>query len=170
MPNHVKNVLKFSNLSEQDKDFIVARFTNEFGTTLDFNAIIPEPKIKSECPEDCLVNKDSHVQEDKDRPWFNWYTWHYKYWGTKWGAYDGYIITGKTWVQFVFSTAWATPLPIYQKLAQKYNFKFKVRYADEDLGHNCGIIIYNKDDFVHLHEDEIHQHPRNFAERLWNTY
>ena len=131
MPNHVKNVLKFSNLSETDKKFILNNFTDEIegeeiyplNKVFDFNRIIAEPETEADCPEDCKLNKDSHVEELKDKPWFDWYAWHVKYWGTKWNAYDAYTKVGKTTITFVFSTAWSMPFPIYEHLAKYFKFK-----------------------------------------------
>lgn len=183
MPNHVRNVLKFKNLKPKDKEFILNNFTTEmedeitpFNKIFDFDKIIPEPKIESECPEDCKVNKDSHVEEDADRPWFDWYTWHNKYWGTKWGAYDGYVKIGTSKITFVFSTAWSAPFPIYRKLAEDYPFRFQVRYADEDIGSNCGIIEYDPDvkypvdPYSELYEQDAAEDTVSFARRIWNNY
>ena len=173
MPNHVRNVLKFSKLTPTERDFILERFSTkeENGERMfDFNLIIPEPRKESDCPADCKVNKDSHVQIDEKRPWFDWYEWHNKYWGTKWNAYDGYTKVGKSVITFVFSTAWNIPYPIYRKLAKRYNFKFEIRYADEDLGSNCGKLIYDPEttgfaDIVHIATPD-----RNYAMRIWNNY
>ena len=179
LPNHVRNVLKFSKLKPTEIDFILERFSTkeENGERMfDLDMVIPEPRLEADCPEDCKVNKDSHVQTDEKRPWFDWYTWHNKYWGTKWNAYDGYVKIGKTWVMFVFSTAWCTPYPVYEQLAKKYNFRFEVRYADEDYGSNCGILTCEPDGMTGkmtlYHDDatDYYKDPREFAMRIWNTY
>ena len=181
MPNHVKNVLKFSKLKPKDKEFILNKFTSEMeddfyplNITFDLDKIIPEPRTESECPEDCKVNKDSHVMEDKDRPWFDWYKWRNKYWGTKWNTYDCHTKIGVSTITFVFSTAWSAPMPIYEQLAKHFSFEFEARYADEDLGCNCGKVIYNPektkfDDIVHITEYDIDD-AKAFAWRLWNNY
>ena len=136
MPNHIRNVLKFKNLKPEDVNFIlntIANPTKEADAYLiDFDKIIPEPKIESDCPADCFVRKDSHIMEYEDRPWFDWYQWHNKYWGTKWNAYDGYSKAGKTWVLFVFSTAWSYPAPVIEQL-HLMGYDFELQYADEDL-------------------------------------
>ena len=109
--------------------------------------------------------------EYKDRPWFDWYTWHTRYWGTKWNCYDGYIKVGTSTITFVFSTAWVTPRPIYNRLANDYNFRFEVRYADEDIGSNCGSIEYipEEDRYDEYYEQDL-THPVDFARRLWRNY
>lgn len=182
MPNHVKNVLKFSKLSAKDKEFILNNFTDELveetiyplNKVFDFDKIIPEPKTEDECPDDCKVNKDSHIMPDKEKPWFDWYTWHNKYWGTKWNAYDVYTKVGVSTITFVFSTAWNTPFPVYEALVKNYPFEFEVRYADEDIGSNCGKIIYDPiktgfDSLVHINTNELSD-PNAFAMRLWDNY
>lgn len=177
MPNHVKNVLKFSKLNAKDKEFILNQFTAEgegevypLNRYFDFDRIIAEPRLESECPEDCKVNKDSYVTKDEDRPWFDWYKWHLKYWGTKWNCYDGYIKVGTSTITFVFNTAWSAPYPIYEQLARSYGFSFEVRYADEDIGNNCGMITYDGgEEYVEYSEQDL-THPVDFARRLWKNY
>lgn len=153
IPNHVRNVLTFKHLKPLDKKAILNRITRELeddiyplNRIIDFDKIIPEPRTESECPDDFKVNKDSHVMEDKERPWFDWYAWHNRYWGTKWNAYDGrttYVYTDR--IECMFNTAWSPPMPIYEQMAEKYpNFEWEVKYADECGGDNCGHIIHDK--------------------------
>lgn len=181
MPNHVKNVLKFKNLSFEDKQFILNNFTKEIkdevyplNLIFDFNKITPEPKTETECPDDYKVNKDSCISVYEDRPWFDWYKWHMRYWNTKWNCYDGYISVNTSAITFVFNTAWSAPYPIYEQLAKKYKFNFEVYYADEDWGSNCGKIIYDPkstgfEDFVHICNKDLAD-SRSFARKLWNNY
>lgn len=45
-----------------------------------------------------------------------------------------------------FSTAWSTPLPIFEKMVKiNPDTWFQVKYYDEDTGNNCGIIEYFPD-------------------------
>ena len=176
MPNHVRNILKFSKLKPKDREFILNNFTTEveedfypLNRCFDFDKIIPEPKTEEECPEDCKVNKDSRVAKDTERPWFDWYTWRNKYWGTKWGAYNGYVRIGTSTITFVFSTAWSAPFPIYEQLHEA-GYQFTVRFADEDIGSNCGIIECNPK------EGEYHEilcrsvaNPYRFARQVWKN-
>ena len=111
---------------------------------IDFNKIIPEQSFESDCPDEYKVNKQSHVEILKDKPWFNWYKWHIDHWGTKWGAYDCYTKIGKSYIQFVFSTAWASPKPIIYKLGI-LGYDIDVKYADEDYGVNCGKLKYTSE-------------------------
>ena len=138
---------------------------------IDFNKIIPEPTAIEECPEDYRVKsaKEAHISEDEARPWFNWYKWHCTYWGTKWGAYDCYTIIGKSFIQFVFSTAWSLAYPVMQKLALM-GYNIEVKYADEDYGNNCGKLTYTSEQgWTHWDESEL-KDPVRFARDLWNNY
>jgi hypothetical protein len=69
-----------------------------------------------------------------------WYNWNTNNWGTKWNGYDVSWEDredGRTLLRF--DTAWAHPEPVIHALAAKFpNEILEVRYADEDLGSNCG--------------------------------
>ena len=66
----------------------------------------------------------------------DWYGWSNANWGTKWNAYDQQELEFGT---IQFDTAWSTPYPVMEALAKKYhNLTFEVKFADEDLGSNCG--------------------------------
>lgn len=179
MPNHVKNVLKFKNLKEDDMDIITNLITTKDGDRghdpdmyyIDFDKIIPEPKEESECPDQFKVNKDSHIALDAERPWFDWYRWHMHHWDTKWNAYDAYTIVNKSSITFVFSTAWTMALPVIQRL-KILGYDFELRWADEDWGHNCGKITYkaSEQDWQEAKEDGAYKDPTAFAQRLWKDY
>lgn len=70
-----------------------------------------------------------------------WYEWRYANWGTKWDACDSFVSYNDK--QFVFDTAWGSPNEIFEALHKRYlEIGFRVEYADEDIGNNCGIIDY----------------------------
>jgi len=178
IPNHVRNVVKIKGIPKDKVDYVLNKLACKYksditGTDeyiMDFDLIIPEPRFKKDCPKDCIVNKDSYVQEVKGREWFNWYNFHCNYWGTKWNAYDGYTKIGKTQITFVFSTAWSAPFGIYEKLCE-LGYDFEIRYADEDIGSNCGMITFNasEHDLIHYPESEL-TNPDRFAKYVWNNY
>ena len=180
MPNHVRTVIKINNLKKDDIDIILNLVATKLDDpdlpdridyAIDFDKIIPEPRTKEGCPKDCLVKdtKEAHIEEDEDRPWFNWYKWHNLYWGTKWGAYDPYTVIGKSYIQFVFSTAWCTPIPIIQKLGLM-GYNLSIKYADEAYGSNCGRITYSSEQgWQHEDSSEL-PNPVRFARDLWDKY
>lgn len=64
-----------------------------------------------------------------------WYDAQREEWGTKWNAYETILYDD----QIEFKTAWSLPKPILLKLSSmNQDIVFEVRYADEDLGSNCG--------------------------------
>ena len=180
MPNWVKTVVKFKKLKKKDDLQIILdmiarpleerdRMYNPEKTdwTIDFDRIIPEPREESDCPAEYIRTEDDHVGEDPDKPWFNWYKWHCTYWGTKWGACDGYTKSGDTYIAFVFSTPWSVALPVIEKLAL-LGYNIEVKYADEDLGSNCGKMEYDvNSDKWKCSELE---NPYRFAKNLWDKY
>lgn len=184
MPNHVKNVVRIKNIPKDKIDYVLNKLAVKYTTPeykgateeyiMDFDLIIPEPRFISDCPKNCIVNKDSHVMEDKDRPWFDWYQFHTNYWGTKWNAYDGYTRIGKTQITFIFSTAWSIPGKIYEKLftwCDDQGFDVEVKYADEDLGSNCGVITLDASEHKTIHQTEkVLENPTKHARYLWNNY
>ena len=93
-----------------------------------------------------------------------WYNWCIENWGTKWNAYDQSIKEGKTFVKFIFSTAWAMPKPIYNKL-KKLNLNFEVKYADEDIGYNCGIYSYIDGETNYINKEGC----SNWCRNLWEN-
>lgn len=179
MPNHVKNVWKINNIPEDKVDYLVNRLTRLYPSdktrVIDFDLIIPEPKLEIDCPKKYIRTELSHVQEDELKPWFDWYKWHCDKWGTKWGAYDGYTQTGKTWIRLVFSTAWYFPEPIARQLAVIINSlgcDLDIRYADEALGSNCGRITYcsHSGEWNEYFGESLSSNTRQWADRLWTTW
>lgn len=61
----------------------------------------------------------------------SWFYWSNANWRTKWNAYETDF--GEDYL--FFQTAWDTPTPIFDKLAQlNPNTRFQVKYYDEDTG------------------------------------
>lgn len=75
----------------------------------------------------------------------NWRDWACANWGTKWNCYD----ISDWWVApdqdengraiIKFDTAWSTPTEAMKALSEQWPaLCFEIKYADEDIGHNCG--------------------------------
>lgn len=89
-----------------------------------------------------------------------WHGWSNEFWGTKWNAYDIVIEDG----QICFDTAWSTPVPIIQKLSKMFpDVPIHHLYADEDTGHNCGIIDWKNGQAVESGPEEGTSEARKFA-------
>lgn len=71
----------------------------------------------------------------------SWYGWACENWGTKWNASEPMWTDNNT---LTFETAWSCPRPIFDKLAEMFpDVGFTVRYADENMGYNCGTLEYS---------------------------
>lgn len=69
-------------------------------------------------------------------------------WGTKWNAY-GQSAEDNTSTQVSFETAWSHPAPVVEALSKKFpEHEIKVRFADEDIGSNCGYYTIKNGEMV----------------------
>lgn len=74
----------------------------------------------------------------------SWMDWRHINWGTIYEAWN----TDFSNLTLAFVTAWQAPLPIFEKIAElNPDVWFQVKYYDEALGSNCGIIEYLPDYF-----------------------
>ena len=151
MPNWVMNHINIKcnkSVLEQIKQFVAGE-NGDF----DFEKIIPMPNS--------VFRGDLGPKEWEEHPGeLNWYDWSIKHWGTKWNCSNAYY-DGSC---FVFETAWSAPDLVIAKLAKKFsNVKITHRYADEDIGYNCGINVYENGQ-LKSHKDC----SASFARKLWN--
>lgn len=80
----------------------------------------------------------------------NWYDTHCKYWGTKWNSYNTYY-NGE---YLTFDTAWASPQPVLDEFARKFNLTMTVKAFDE--GHNFWFIHeYENGELTEQYESEL---------------
>ena len=149
MPNHVTNILSFPRGGEEE---VRALILDEHGD-VDFNRIIPQPDN---------ILKGNLTLEDMKQP--NWYNWNTAHWGTKWNAYSQDVAeTG----DILFQTAWSTPMRIWEALATRFpQVDMKVRYANEDIGHNCGTVLMHSGRLAHVEPSD----PNLFAYRVIYGY
>ena len=80
------------------------------------------------------------IENYRDCGYMYWYDWNQEHWGTKWNCYgqpnDGHPADA---TQFKFETAWGHPNDMIVALSERLpGVVFSVRYADEDIGSNCG--------------------------------
>tara|TARA_Y100001960_G_scaffold334108_1_gene445041 strand:+ start:7408 stop:8304 length:897 start_codon:yes stop_codon:yes gene_type:complete len=87
-------------------------------------------------------------------------------WGTKWNAMS--IETKEDSIKF--QTAWSTPTPVLFALSERFPEEIiKIKYADEDLGFNCGSftikngVILEQDIGNNKHDDESRKKWNKFA-------
>lgn len=184
MANHIRNAWKISRIPEDKVNYILDKITqvynpvgsaDETARIIDFDLIIPEPRMIQDCPKEYIKSEHDHIQEDESRPWFNWYDWHCNKWGTKWNAYDGYVTVGKTWIRLVFNTAYNFPEPVALALftilesSGLNNLKYDLCWADEDLGSNCGRMTHcsltGDTELILDQSDKI-----KYAKSIWDRY
>lgn len=94
--------------------------------------------------------------------YYTWYDWCCNEWGTKWNSCEPQWCLEEGILYF--QTAWSAPIPIMEAIAKKYpDLTFTHRWADEDIGNNCGQMTYeNGESIDFLIEDE-----RAFAMDVW---
>ena len=135
MPNHITNNIEA--IHEDPKKIKWLRSCFDDKDTLDFNKIIPEPDNMF---RGNLGAKEEAECKEKNIP--TWYEWHYKYWGTKWKAYDGGIRhESSACIAFHFLSAWAPPQPIIDKL-MAMGFTICGLWKDEG---DSEVIAFNED-------------------------
>lgn len=140
MPNDCCNYLtiKFKSIESlnnfMDK-YLTSSDTDE-PSRFDFEKVIPSPRTKEECPKEFLTNEYSHIERLEERPWFDWYKWNWRNWGTKWNSYDNCInVDEDNTLKLSFSTAWDPAIPIIKALANQIEEDFKYLYYE------CGNVI-----------------------------
>ena len=170
MPNHISNRLTIEAGPEQVKAIFLAiqgQDTDRADMPIDFNRITPIPAVLKNTGKGSSTfdgkrvenwwtdNEHSynHPERKPDRlltdeeqaaiartGFDNWYDWSIAKWGTKWNAYH-LARSGDNVV--TFQTAWSAPLPVIATLAVQHpNARFILEYADEDIGSNAGIVVY----------------------------
>jgi hypothetical protein len=175
MPNHVSNKLMFecadSEYEETKAKFdLVVQLMKTEDNDFDFNALIPYPKEyqwADEARAKALKEGVDWSKAPKDGFNGGGYEWRVANWGTKWNAYD---VCVKTYGEITFQTAWDTPTPIFQALSSKFpDITFRVEYADEEWGRNCGIASWKAGkELGNLDDTTWEDYPwRLFAEKLW---
>ena len=133
MPNWTYNDVTIRGTKKQIDDFYKKYILGADGKEgFDFNKVIPQPRTEEECPKNCIRKDGDPIEVLQDRPWFNWYEWNCKYWGTKWNACDVDVDKTDTRIFLSFSTAWAAPRPVLNKLIeQNKGMSIEIDWEDE---------------------------------------
>lgn len=147
LPNNITNRLTIIGSPEQISqvlDFIKIEKESDnkvFGPgTIDFNKITP-------CPKWVFSKNLGKKDEEKYGPENCWYKWNITNWGTKWNAY-GQPDRRNNPNAIYFQTAWVCQQDLIKKLSWIFpDVEFEIAWADEDLGHNVGIVKF-KDGIV----------------------
>lgn len=82
---------------------------------------------------DALAQAEQRAQAYRETGYHSWYKWATKNWKTKWNAYSGRCDPADG--TFEFDTAWDSPVPVLDRLANLYpELSFGVNAIDEGLG------------------------------------
>lgn len=75
----------------------------------------------------------------------DWYDWRCAHWGTKWNAACVRLVSATDeCLEYSFQTAWSLPDEVFRQLSKLYpDIQIEVQYANEDIGYNCGLSVYN---------------------------
>lgn len=99
-----------------------------------------------------------------------WYEWCIQNWGTKWNAcgYESGIDYGPDCNALWFETAWSAPVPVVEELARRFpDLEFSHRWADEDIGHNCGMHEYAEGERTEEFYPDGQKDQIDFALDVW---
>lgn len=96
-------------------------------------------KLFGDKADEILRQGALRITNKKSFGFADWYGWAPANWGTKWNSYDN----AERGESIKFETAWCCPEPVMKALSAKYpDAEFKLEYADEDRGSNCGTLIF----------------------------
>lgn len=94
----------------------------------------------------------------------HWYDWCVEHWGTKWNSMD--CLFSPNDLTMTFQTAWDCPIGILAELT-RLGYAFSCRYADEDLGHGCGVFVSSGNGTCAIRSGGEMSDPEGFAIHLW---
>lgn len=158
MANYVRVHLTFDYKAKNNKkvrDLISKWLLSEDKQCVVFRKLEPDPYYD----EKALYFKPNQME------------WRYMYWGTKWEPEHSKTKIDFKSLIFDFDLAWNVCTPILRKLHQKAmeegltDLKLYCRYADEDIGNNCGSITIDKDGYSH--RKFYAEYAREIALDLW---
>lgn len=165
MPNHIQNRVTFECSEERlaeilsaiAKDDVEAENGRSGPGTIDFEKIIPMPE---NIFRGNLGQKERELYGSD-----NWYDWSISHWGTKWNSYSNYS-EGHT---ISFQTAWSAPHPVLERLAEMFpDVTITHKWADEDIGMNCGEHEYADGVRVSEYYPEGDVESLDFACAVWD--
>jgi len=150
MPNWITNKVQINEINPQKLENFQNSLLND-EKEVDFEIVAPMPEeLKDTVAPSKIPNKTLLKKYGVD----NWYDWSNENWGTKWNA-SNTIINSDT---IIFQTAWNTPIEYFLKLSKRnLVVEFQVKYADEDIGSNCGILTFLKGemiDYIDMEDNE----------------
>lgn len=96
-----------------------------------------------------------------------WYEWANKNWGTKLNAC--HCSCDKKSKALSFQTAWQAPLSAICKLSAMFpSVQMDLEFADEDIGHNCGRVVFKNGDIKEIYKPEEGREAYEFTAKIWD--
>ena len=165
MPNWVHNSTKIIG-DKKAVENCVASLEKEdeqgYPNVFDFETIEPMPEEVRNTEPDRILGGGP-----KNRN--NWYDWSCDNWGTKWNSCNAEVNNrfddgDNHVIEITYDTAWAAPVPVWDKLAKKFpKLEFRHKY-DEEMQHFYGVAIY-----IDGKLDEQDSWEKEYDER-WTNY
>lgn len=170
---YVKNELKDTNIEDfLSNDYYDKFFKREF-SQVEFDTANKELKAIINGEREMFENIDfvglgiknledlgnTYIKNILEYGCDTWYDFACKNWGTKWNACHTYYVDE---YNIEFDTAWSTPIHIFEEISKKYNTRVEVEYADEDIGYNCGTMIFENGELVSKNYGD-----ETFANNVW---
>ena len=144
MPNWCANSLKIKPKTARAKYAMEKRIMPELEKGQEcrlFNAIIPMPQelmdtVSGFVEEAKKAAHEAQKQANIEKYGYpTWYEFANDKWGTKWDAYQiGYEAEKDGSMTIWFDTAWAPPMPIYEKL-EAMGFEVEATYCEQGMGY-----------------------------------
>ena len=135
-------------LTPKDKEYLVSRLSKDF-------KVLNLPSIE-DVGKTYIENIINHGAD-------TWYDWCCNNWGCKWNACESEIEDNT----ISFHTAWSASFPITGTLSEMFpSVSLTHEFADEDIGSNCGRIVFENGEVVSEYFPEGEEATR-FACNIW---
>jgi len=149
MPNHVQNDICIKGPKATLEQ--IAEFMRGPDSAFDFNKILPMPaELQSIATGGTTIDgkqyrrwrtvdgKDIGIDDAEiarltaEHGASDWHDWACHHWGTKWNAYSvGEPTMTSRSLRYRFDTAWASPEPVLQAIADKFGVSISVNVSGE---------------------------------------
>jgi hypothetical protein len=156
--NLIVSVSDVNNINLLNEFYNNNKSTDNDGSELDFNKLIPIPKAL----ENTSKPNNSSNNELKEQYGFdNWYDWSVANWGTKWNLSDVSVQKKDNEIHYHFDTAWSPPIPWATNLIDKYpDLDLKLTYLEPSMDFGGYLEYKNK---------EIHTIQYVLSEYIWEN-
>lgn len=140
--NLIVSVSDVNNINLLNEFYNNNKSTDDDGSELDFNKLIPIPKALENTSKPNNQNAELKEQYGFD----NWYDWSIANWGTKWNLSDVTVHKEDNELHYHFDTAWSPPIPWATILIDKYpDLDLKLTYLEPAMDFGGYLEYKNKE-------------------------